>query len=393
MIRRIALVATIIALIPSVPAAAGADDGVIQGQVINQTEDGSSTAGAAVSLMISVDSAEVDSTTVQTDAEGRFEFDGLSTESGYGYQMTLTFQEIEYSSPAISFNPGETSRSIDIQVYDSTGSDEAISIVMSHTVIYTERSVLRVSEFYRFNNAGDTYYIGTTEVTDDGDKETLKFTLPAGATNLQYLTGLVEGSVIDTEDGFIDVMPLPPGQKDVAYSYNLAPNSGTYDFSQKLHHPVDGYTLAVQDVGSVEASSDQLALGEPLSIDGDTFIILSRTDIDADSIVTASLSGLPVAGSQAAVIWTTIGLAMAAGGFGAGYLLKKKKFRRSGMMQVDTSNTTEDERQKLFLEIARLDDEFEAGKVSKERYHMLRSEKKMRLVELMRRPKVETDGA
>ena len=393
MIWRIALLAIMIALIPSVPAAAGADDGVIQGQVINQTEDGSSTADTAISLMISIDSAEVDSATVQTDAEGRFEFDGLSTESGYGYQMTLTFQEIEYSSAAISFNPGETSRSIDIQVYDSTDSDENILIADSYTVIYTERSILGVSEYYQFYNHGDTYYIGTTEVTDNGDKEILRFTLPAGATDLQYLTGLVEGNVIDTEDGFIDIMPLPPGEKEVAYSYNLVPNSGTYNFSQKFHYPVYNYTLAVQDVGSVEASSDQLALGEPLSIGDAPYINLSRTGLPADTLVTASLSGLPVAGSQTAVIWTTIGLAVAAGGFGAGYLLKKKKFRRSGMMQVDISNTTEDERQKLFLEIARLDDEFEAGKVSKEQYDMLRSEKKMRLVELMRRPKVKNDGA
>ena len=382
--------ATMIALIPSVPAAAGADDGVIEGEVVNRTEDGRGTEYVTVTLMIFVDSAEVDSTTIPTDTDGMFEFDGLSTESGYTYQMTLTFQEIEYSSPEISFNPGDTSRSINIQVYDSTGSDEEISIVESYTVIYTERSVLRISEYYMFVNNGDTYYIGTTEATGDGDKETLRFTLPAGATNLQYLTGLVEGNVIDTEDGFIDVMPLPPGHKEVAYSYNLIPNSGTYEFSQKFHYPVDGYTLAVQDVGSVEASSDQLILGEPLSIGEAPFINLSSTPLPADTIVTANLSGLPVAGSQAAVIWTTVGLVVAAGGFGAGYLLKK--FRRSGMIQIDTPDTTEDERQKLFLEIAQLDDEFEAGKIPKEQYHMLRSEKKMQLVELMRRPKVRTDG-
>lgn len=392
MIWRIALLAVMIALIPSVPAAAGTDDGVIQGQVINQTEDGSSTADVAVSLTIFVNDTEVGPTTVQTDAEGRFEFDSLSTESGYSYQVTLTFQEVEYDSQAISFNHGETSRSIDVEVYDSTGSDDAISIAMAYTVIYTEQSVLRVSEYYLFANMSDTNYIGTTEVTDDGDKATLRFTLPAGYTGLQYEAGLMECCIIATEDGLIDVMPLAPGHKTIRYSYNLTTNGGTYDFSQKFHYPVAGYTLTVQDIGSVNASSAQLILGEPLSISGAQFINLSGTELSAETIVTAHLSGLPTAGSQAAVIWTIVGLVVAAGGFGGGYLLKKKRPRRPAIIQVITPNTTEDVRQKLFLEIARLDDELEAGKIPEEEYHKLRSAKKAQLVELMRRRKVESDG-
>lgn len=83
---------------------------------------------------------------------------------------------------------------------------------------------------------------------------------------------------------------------------------------------------------------------------------------------------------------------MVAGGFGGGYLLKEKGSRHPATIPVVSASTSVDDRQELFLEIARLDGEFEAGKILEEEYHKLRSAKKTQLIELMRRRKVESDG-
>ena len=99
-----------------------------------------------------------------------------------------------------------------------------------------------------------------------------------------------------------------------------------------------------------------------------------------------------MAGSQVAVIRTIVKLVVVAGGFGDGYLLKKKGSRHPATIPVVSASTSVDDRQELFLKIARLDGEFEAGKMLEEEYHKLRSAKKTQLVELMRRRKVESDG-
>jgi len=402
MIWRIALLAAIIALLSSVPTIAGAaDDGVIQGQVINQTEDGSSTADVAVSLKTYAHDGveEGDPITVQTDADGIFEFDTLSTASDNIHQVTLTFLDVVYASDYIIFATDETSKTVDINVYDTTDSDALIFLVQSSTVVYTEPetedSPLLVIESYMIANTTlNTVYIGADDGPVEGSKEVLRFTVPAGATGLTYGAGLTDGFVFETDDGFITTMPIKPGHPEtIKYSYYLAPSENTLDISRKFHYPLVGsHALMVQDTGSIKVSTDQLTSKESVVNDGSTFFRYEGTEFPADTIVTASIN-LAATSSQAAVIWWIAGSVLAAAAAGGATYWKKKKSARSATIQIATPNTTENIRQKLFVEIARLDDDLEAGKISKEQHHILRSEKKTQLIKLMRRPKVKTDGA
>ena len=115
--------------------AAESDSGTIEGQIINGTTGGSSVANQDITLNTYLNDAEADTTTTKTDAEGHFVFNGLSTESGYSYQAVLTFQEAEYYSEWLIFDEGETTKSAEVTVYDSTTIDEAIEVAMAHTII------------------------------------------------------------------------------------------------------------------------------------------------------------------------------------------------------------------------------------------------------------------
>jgi 5-hydroxyisourate hydrolase-like protein (transthyretin family) len=395
-ILRVALIAIIFVLISSVPTvAAAADDGVIEGQVINRTADGSSVADIEISLTTFTNDVEGDTTTVQTDADGNFEFDTLATASENSYQITFTFQDEDYISSPAPFDTDETTKTVDINVYDTTSSNESLSIVMSYSIIRTEQSIFSISEYYQIVNSGDTLYIGTTEVTDDGDKETLRFTLPTEATGVQYGTGLMEDYTFETEDGFISTIPVSPGGTEIIYSYHIIPEAGTnsYDFSRKFHLPVTGgYSLLVQDTIGIKASSNQLTLGEPLNMDGTIFKNLADIDIPADTVITTSLSLGATSDGNADVMWMAIGLVVVAGGFGGGYVLKKRRSLRSAVLPVATAQNSGDKKQQLLLEIVRLDDEFANGNISKEEHHKLRADKKGHLVELIRKPKVDSYG-
>ena len=210
----------ILSLSLAAPASAAEPESV-EGLVVNGTEGGSSVSNQDITLKTYLDNTEVDSTAAKTDADGHFIFDGLSTEPGYSYQVTLAFQGADYYSEGLSFAEGETTKSAVVTVYDSTASDEAIKITTDHTVIFAGEGSLLVEEYLEFDNEDDLTYIGSREVNTEGDKETLRFSLPNGATELRPVSGLMEGYLYSSEDGLVDTMPVLPGAKLIIYSYEL----------------------------------------------------------------------------------------------------------------------------------------------------------------------------
>ncbi len=107
LIKRITLAVMIFVLSLSSPAlAAEAGSGIIEGRVVNGTQGGGSVADQDVTLETYLNDTGMGSTTTKTDSEGRFVFDGLSTEPDYSYEVTLTFQEAEYYGEWLSFDEG-----------------------------------------------------------------------------------------------------------------------------------------------------------------------------------------------------------------------------------------------------------------------------------------------
>lgn len=384
MIKRVALLVTILLLSLTVSAsAAEPGQGIVEGQLVNGTEGGRSVADIDVTLKTYLNNDEVGSTTDKTDAEGRFAFDELSTEPGYSYQITTIFEEAEYSSDWLAFNDGETTKFIEVTVYDSTTSDETIKIAMAHAVVYIGPDSLQVEEYYLFANEADRTYIGTKEITTDGKKETLRFSLPKEAFEAQYLLGLMGCCIIDNQDGFVDTMPVLPGTKEIAYSYKVDHSSGRYTFSQNVEYPALRYDLLVQGEG-IEVNSNQLSAKDPTEINGIRYQHFSGRDLAPGEILVAQLSGLPETNNQGTVKWVAIVLTVLVGGFVFTYLVRKKR-----VQPVSAEGSLDQGRKRLLIELAQLDDDFEAGRIAEEVYRRLRTARKAQLVELMSRSKEE----
>ncbi|MFC1976983.1 carboxypeptidase-like regulatory domain-containing protein [Chloroflexota bacterium] len=391
MIRRIVLLMVIFVLSLSTSAlAAEPGSGMIEGRVANGTAGGSSVADQDVTLKTYQNDAEVGATTTKADAEGRFVFDGLPTESDYSYQVELNFQEADYYGEWLGFTEGEITKSTEITVYEATTSDEAIKVVTAHTIIYVGQDSLQVMEFYLFVNESDQTYIGSQEVNAEGKRETLRFSLPKEATELQPGYGLMECCIVSSEEGFTDTMPVLPGSREIVYSYKVDYNSGVYEFSQRVNYPINGFALLVQGE-AIQVISDQLIGEEPVSIEETVFNHVSGSDFAPGNILMAQLSGLsqtnnqgvsglPQTNNQGAILEVVLALVVLGAAFGFVYLARKGRLR-----PVRAQVSLQESRQKLLVELAQLDDEFEAGKIPEEIYHRLRVEKKASLVELMQR--------
>ncbi len=387
MIKRVALLVVIFILwLPAPALAAEPGNGVIEGRLVNGTAGGSSVADQAVTLKIYLDNAEVDSTGAKTDAQGHFVFDALSTEAGYSYEVSLFFQKAEYYSEWLIFGEGEASKSVEIAVYDSTTSVEVVRVAMSHTVIDVGEDSLKIKEYFFFVNETDRTYIGSAQAADEESRETLRFSLPAGATEMQITLGLMECCITGSEEGFIDTMPVLPGSREVAYSYVVGHNSGKYTFSPNVKYPTTRYDLLYQGE-AIEVTGGQIAGDEPMDINGTQYNHLSGGDLAPGDALSVTLSGLPGAG-PGAIMWTILVLAVLVLGTGFFALLRRKR-----LQPVSLEETPDLIKQKLLVELARLDDDFGDGKIPEDVYRRLRVEKKAQLVELIKGRLSDSDNS
>ncbi len=373
MIKRAALIAVICLLLAPTPAAA-AEEGVIQGQVINMTPGGGLVAELTVTLYTYLNNAEVATTSTTTNSEGMFEFSDLETESNYSYQVELIYQEAEYYSDMIQFGEGETSESIELDVYDATTSDEAISAHAWYMMIYVERGGFSVLEDFILANRGDRTYIGS-EV--DGERETLTFSLPQGFSDAELSMGLMACCAMVTEAGIVDSMPFEPGMKEIVFNYRVGYTPPTYTFSRIVDYPVDTFLLFVEDPAGIQVTSEQLTSeGSAVAEDGTILLQFSGQALDRDTILNIRISGLPMAGYQEAFKWAGFGLMGLAFSFFLGYAMLRRKPQAVTIDQ----RASQSEVSELLLEIAELDDDFEAGRITEEEYGRLRSQKKAQLI-------------
>ncbi len=366
-------------LFPATVHAADSETVAVEGSIINGTENGGSVAGVDVTLKPYKDDAEADSITVKSDEEGHFEFKDLDMESFDSIMLTAVYQGAEYSSELLSFDEGETLKTAEIVVYESTTSDEAVQIAMAHTIVYIGEQDLEIKEYLLFMNASDRTYIGTEVDGSEEERQTLKFSLPRGAVHLSLTMGLMECCVSATENGFSYSMPILPGASEIAYSYIIHDHSGEYDFSQDVYYPVSRYDLLLQGE-DVEVKNTQLLESEPMDINGIIFTHLTGGEYARGNTVTASLTNLPGSSNQAVTIWVTVGVALVIILLIGSSIWKRG---RSVPVKAEVKNGVEKKRNELLLEIAGLDDDYSDGKIDEKSYRKLREAKKAEAAALM----------
>ena len=100
------------------------DNGIITGQVINDTTGGVAS-GVEVSLIIYIDNMLADSIRTVTGNDGSFVFDNVNLE--HTYLISAKYQEVDYYYQVI-FEPGETTESISTELLHFVqGDDVSIS--------------------------------------------------------------------------------------------------------------------------------------------------------------------------------------------------------------------------------------------------------------------------
>jgi hypothetical protein len=283
--RLIIILFTILFLLTGVPTSAYAQEsaeGTINGQVINGTEGGGSVAGVEVTLITYINNTLADTTSVRTDDEGKFRFDGINLE--HEYIITTKYMDVDYYYP-VEFEPGAATAYVEVWVCDVTDSDQAISIGMAHTVINVAEDSLEITAVYWLVNDGDMTYVGT-----DG---ALVFTLPEGVYSFEAPQELMPDYQLLEDNRIAYLVPFPPGERQLVYAYSLAkPEAAEYSIPLKVDYHTDSLELMISGE-DIEIAVTQLAPADPVVTDtGERFIHFQGRNLPRDTMINLRLSSL-----------------------------------------------------------------------------------------------------
>lgn len=365
------------------PPAAPKESGVIKGKVVNKSTE-KVVGDIDVALTAYLGDRETESIKVRTNNDGLFEFKNLSWNRAYA--VSLNYKGTQYETDKLVFYPDEDTKALDLPVYEPTDKGDDISVNINHMIVQISERAITVAELIVFHNGGKGVYIGAKEMPD-GERETLKFNLPPGAGDIQFLQGLRGEAVVKTDEGFADTSSVEPGIKKVVYTYTLPYKSGKNILERTIDYPTQSFILLVSDSG-VKVKVDGLTAGGTIQVADGRFLQWTGSGISPQTKIRIEISK-PILGADL-LKWVMLGAVILLIGGGVLYsfvIRSKERVKVVSSPTQSTSQDLEDERKKLIQEIAGLDDRFAAKEIGEEEYKELRSKKKERLVEIIQQLK------
>lgn len=314
--RRFIILFIIIFLLTGVPTFAFAQEpaeGIISGQVFNGTEGGGSVAGVEVTLLTYVNDALTDTTTISTDDEGSFQFDGINLE--YEYLVAASYMDVDYYYP-VEFEPEAATAYVEVWVCDATDSDDLIRSGLTRKIVDIEEETLKITEIHWLVNDGDKTYVRADGVLD--------FTLPEGAFEFEAPEQLVIDFQLMEGNTVTYLVPFPPGERQLAYAYRM-PKPDTAEFTVPLtvDYPTDSLEILIRGE-DIEAAVTQLAPTEPLVTDsGESYLRFQGTNLPRNSVINLQLSDLSRgSGFPLYILWIIIAVVVVGIAI---YLIRRKK--------------------------------------------------------------------
>ena len=363
---------------------------VVVGQVTNGTPGGPVPADTPVTLHIFSGMEETGRYTTTLAADGSFRFDDLATEAGEDFVARVVYQDVAYFSDPGTPEPGQAELSLPITIYETTEDPVAVLVTQLHIFVSVTRDRLQIGEHYLVSNEGDRTYVGV-EDQETGRRATLTFTLPEGAEELRFDGPGLGERFMERGRGFTDTEPIlpDPATVEVFFGYALPYQEGLR-VERLFDVPVASVALvipeeqgALEGTGLTPAGTLDTQMGQALSY---TAGPLAAGEPLAFTLVTGPAGGQGSRGAEEQrsrkARETAIGLVTLAAAVVAVYLLWR--YPAPGPLPTRARPLVED--------IAALDADFEAERVSEKVYHQERRALKRQLRVLLREAEGQGSG-
>ncbi len=186
--------------------------------------------------------------------------------------------------------------------------------------------------------------------------------LPEGAEGATIMQGSSpQGSVAGRD--LTVAGPFAPGQTQVQVAFSLPYSTGKVTIAQPLPVPLTQVAVLVEKIGDMQIESPQIVQHREVRAEPDTYIVGQGPGLAAGSTLTLTISGLPHA-----PLWPrNVGLALALLLVGGGLFVAMRPGRSSAASEAKRQKL-DARREKLFAELAAVENQHSAGTVDDERY-------------------------
>ena len=327
----------------------------------------------------------------QTDAAGRFVFENLETGPAFTYFVGIRYKEqLHRSEPVIlqGAEPAEVLLEVSEPPAQEAQESEAapqLRIMNRLMVIVGRGTHLEVREVIRVANTGTAPYL---DKAGHGGAPgiSLYLPLPQGHSNMSQVQGLNAEYVHVDASGLSYLAPLPPGEHQIMYTYNLPWHNRLATILVERTLGTSMLDVLVEDE-HLHAASD-LAFGGRVTIEPHIFAHFRGTNLEA-----RSRSWLQLTPRQTSASWLHIGAYSLIVGIvllGVCMPLRDVWHGPAQPPHRDTDGLQRAQRSDvkgagryLLQSMARLDDEYEHGTVAADTYQQRRQAYKEQLCKLV----------
>lgn len=176
--------------------------------------------------------------------------------------------------------------------------------------------------------------------------------------------------------------PFAPGSTIVQFGYSLPIKTGTLKLDQKLPVALDQFSVMAQKVGSLRVESAQISEQREMPLRGETLIVGKGPGLRAGDTISLTFSGLPHAPTWPRNTALALALVIFAGG-----LWGSMRTGAPAAEHVERRRRLEARRDRLFTELASIEEQHHERTIDPERYAARRRE----LVSALERVYAEMD--
>lgn len=336
-------------------------DGRLTYQLQNLNRPNITVVGGSVTLHGYDRTSEVYSRTVPITTTGAVAFEGVPRRADVFYEPEVIYSGGRFYGAAIQLT-NTVAATLPLQVFDVTSDPAVVSISEWHTFVQGfAEGTMSISEIMVFDNASDKAF-------SDSSGRSLKFALPADATNLQFEGPGLGSRFIREGETFFDLDALLPGAhaSQISVSYTI-PYRKARSMSRTISYPYKSWDVIVPE-GEVQVSGLPDRGIQTLPNGGAVHLYVQQTP-GPPGTVRYEISGQPRQKTAAGSDRTSLLISMAALAGGllvAASLVLYARNERTGSASQPTSQVV------LVQQAANLDDAFARGDVSESYYRQSR---------------------
>ena len=337
----------------------------IDGRVIHPTRPGAA-AGLAVHLLGVTRDAETLQRETQSDANGRFSFDGLGVSAVYLVMADYGGIRFPGGREVFQANEADAVRSLTFHIYERTADASALQVTSQRFFVQRgEAGTYRVTQTVAAHNPLDRVVV----IADDASAG-IRVSLFAkhGAIETRF-GGLPDGTRV--RDDELELRgPFFPGDEELSVSYEV--DAGGRDFRGTLALPSGASELElwVRDEG-VEIDAGPLHPARAGRLQDGFYQRYLGFDLLPGTEIPLSIVARPKPGPGA--LWPQVALAVVLS-LGLAWVVGEPLTRSAGVTAEPEERAAAHEKQALFTALRDLEHDYETDKLSLEDHDRLRDE-------------------